>query len=476
MTSQTPTPQSPEATLALLYTALARMPENVDVLVGLAGTHLSIGQIEEASDWCARALAIEPSARVTRIQTAIGEAAVKRALDDVIDGRMDRAIAALAHAPGDTAQRYHALLATAAAWFDAARGLESELDCVRLSLPVWGDAYVEAAASGLLRTLLAPGNLPALARKRKVRLEITTTARDRDAFEARPIMAALRRHAAIDYFIIPEAIAATPLPRDFAYWIMSAGHHASMERACRAGTAVSFFTADMLLSDGSLEAAQRRLDRGVQAVLVRALEVERGAVAPGDTKPADPLALTGRDLVDLGLARLGLDRAKTFPEGCRALTPCTFAVEGGYVAYGFHFLPLLVSAELARQPCVRDLLTVDTRIVRLALGDASPGGRVEIVTDPSEIAIVSTLDTARGELQKAVLSINKLGRWGASWCFEPADAAYFDWCLRHRVVFPFSGAEIAAEPSAAERASIGDLVNGYRHHAALRLATKTSGR
>lgn len=467
-------PRDTEATLALLYQAIARMPENVDAMIGLAGTHLQAGQLSEASDWCARALAREQSERVLRMQAAIGETLIKHALDEVIKGRVDRALAMLAGTPGTQAPLYRDLLLTAAAWFDAARGLMPEPDTVRLSLPVWGADYVRATASGLLRTLLAPGNLPALARNRMIRLEITTTARDRAALDAEPVIAALRQVAAIDYFILPDAVVATPPPREFPYWVMSAGHHASMARACHARTAISFLTADMLLSDGSLEAAQRLLDDGFEAVLVRALEAERGALAPDGPQPADPLSLSGSDLVDHGLARLGLDRNESLPDGCRALTPCTFAVPGGYVAYGFHFLPLLISAELARRPCVRDMLTVDTRIVRLALGDLGPAGRVKIVADPAEIAVASTLTTARGDLETTVPDANKLGRWGASWCFESADAAYFDWCLGHRVVFPFSGATVDPQPSARERATVGDVISAYRHHAARRLMERAA--
>jgi hypothetical protein len=129
----------------------------------------------------------------------------------------------------------------------------------------------------------------------------------------------------------------------------------------------------------------------------------------------------------------------------------------------------MISAELARRPSVRDLLTVDTRIVRLSLGDLAPQGRVKIVTDPDEIAVASTLSTSRGEQKSGAPSVSALGKWGASWCFEPADAAYFEWCFGHRVVFPFSGARIAP-PDARERATTAEVVAAFRQHAARRFA------
>src|SRR5689334_9686249 len=113
-------PQNTEATLAMLYKAIARMPGNVDAMVGLAGTHLQAEQLSEAADWCMRAFALEQSQRVARMQAAVGDAFVKRALREMIEGRMDDAMETLAKAPGRTARRYRDLLLTATQWFKEA--------------------------------------------------------------------------------------------------------------------------------------------------------------------------------------------------------------------------------------------------------------------------------------------------------------------------------------------------------------------
>lgn len=464
--------QDTETTLALLYKAIARMPDNVDAMFGLAGTYMRIGQLEEAADWCARASAVERSPRLDHLRSAIEDAFIKRALYEVIDGRMAAAVQTLARpadVPGATARRYRELFLTASAWFEDAARLSPETDAIRLSVPVWGRDYVSAASSGLLASLLAPGNLPALARRKGVRLEITTTVTGQAMLEAEPVLAALRRHAAVDYFAIPDSIVSAPPPPDFSYWVMSAAHYASMERARHARSAISFLTADTLLSDGSLEAAQKLLDGGMKAVLASALEVDHAAVAPSDRRPGEPLSLAGSDLVHHGLTRLGLSPADTIPNGCKVLTPSSFAVNGGYVAYSFHFLPLMIAAELTTREFMRDLLTVDTRTVRIALGDTAPAGCVKIITEPSEIAIASSLSGSRGAQKPGVPSSDALGRWAAWWCFAPADIPYFEWCFRHRIVYPFKGATIDPQPSALERATTADVLTAFRHHAARRL-------
>jgi hypothetical protein len=454
----------------MLRAAITRMPSNVDAMIGLAGAHLRLGQLDDAAQWCVRAAALEHSARISRLYAAIDDTLVKRALHDVIGGRMDVALATLSRAcdslGSTTARRYRDLFATASHWFAQAASLPPQPGALRLSLPVWGAEYVDAAASTLLATLLAPGNLPALAQRRPVRLEITTTEGDRAAFEARPIVEALRRHAAIDYTILPDAVVSHPRPPDFSYWVMSAAHHASLVRARRTGTDLSFFTADMILSDGSMAAAQRFLDEGMQAVLVSALEVARPAAAPDGA----PLSVTTDEIVRDGLARLGLGADQAAAAPCRVLTPSSFAVKGGLATYGFHFLPLMVAHDLLRQDFTPDLLTVDTRIVRLALGDAPPEGRIKVVCDPAEIAIASSMNGSRGPQNAGVPSREALGRWAAGWCFAPQDVPYFEWCFRHRIVYPRAGERIDPEPSELERSTLCDVISAFRHHAAARLA------
>jgi hypothetical protein len=467
LTNSTSAPDA-ETTLAMLRQAIARMPANVDAMIGLAGTHLRLGQLDDAAQWCARAAALEQSARIARLRAAVEDALLKQARHEVIGGRMDAALGTLSRAcnglGSTTARLYRDLFATASQWFEQAADLPPQPGALRLSLPVWGADYVDAAST-LLATLLAPGNLPALVQRRPVRLDITTTERDRAALEVRPIVDALRRHAAIDYTILPDLVVAQPPPPDFAYWIMSAAHHASLMRARRTGTDLSFLTADMTLSDGSLRAAQRFLDEGMQAVLVSALEVD----PPRATPDGSALSVTTDEIVRGGLVRLGLE-ADEAAAPCRVLTPSSFAVQGGLATYSFHFLPLMVARDLLRQDFAPDLLTVDTRIVRLALGDASPEGRIKIVCDPSEIAIASSMSGARGPQHAAAPSGDALGRWAAAWCFAPQDASYFEWCFRHRIVYPRAGARVDPGPSQLEWSTVCDVISAFRHHAAARLA------
>jgi hypothetical protein len=466
----------------MLRHALERMPGNVDALVGLAGVHLQIGALEEAAQWCDRALAAaQPSSAAERVREAIVDAYVSRGTRRAIEGRLDQAIETLARGAALMDARpialYRDLFILMRSWLAEAGRVAAAADAIRFSIPVWGEDYIESTCAGLLRSLLAPGNIPALARTNTIILEFTTRERDRHALEAAPVIAALRAHATIAYVIIPDHLAAKDTPRDFSYWLMSAGHYGSAERARRSGSALSLLTADMMLSDGSLFAAHRHVADGAQAVLIRALEVDRDRL-PGGNEVGMALSVAPDDLV-----RLALDQAKAaMPDGWGGVgdapfdiaSNACFPIDGGVALHGFHFLPLLVSARLAARPFAYDMLTVDTRFVRLALGEEAPAGRIKVIDDAREIAIVSTIRAGRSAPGARLLKCERLGRWAASWCFTPADAAYFDWCFRRRTVYRPGRTDAAPPPAAQERDAVAAVLQAYIAAATAHLMRRTA--
>ena len=483
MSPQSTAPESaardPHATIAMLRHALERMPDNADALLGLAGLHLQIGALEDAARWCQRAIAVSPAAE--RVMAAIAEAYINRATQQAIGGRLDTATETLARGVALTGDRsveqYRDLFVLARAWFAQATNETEAADAIRFSIPVWGADYVETLCSGLLRSLLAPGNIPALARTDRIILEITTCEKDRNVLDAAPVVAALRKYASITYILVPDHLTAKDTPRDFGYWLMSAAHYGSAERARRSRSGVAFLTADMVVSDGTLRAAHAHMARGAKAVLVRALELDRDRL-PGGGDAASPLAIAADTLV-----RAALDQVtRALPNGWEGVADAPFdiascawfPIEGGVALHGFHFLPLLMSAELVGRAFAYDMLTVDTRFVSLALGEDSPGEHIKVVDEALEIAIVSTVRAGRNAPGPKLLKRERLGRWAASWCFTPADAAYFDWCFRHRTVYRPGRPDAAPLPAATERETVAAVLQAYVGAAATYLMRRTA--
>lgn len=472
--------RDPHAAMAMLRHALNRMPGNVDAMVGLAGLHLQLGLLEDAAVWCAKAVATAPgSSAALRVRAAVADAFIKRGTRAAIDGQLDGAIDVLSRAAALTETRpvalFRDLFALVRRWFDEAARLPREPGAIRLSIPVWGEAYVAAVCENLLRSLLAPGNVPALAEETAVKIEFATRECDRRALEAAPVVTALRQHAEISFFVIPDHLTAGDVPRDFAYWVMSAAHYGSAERARRSAGGVSFLTADMVLADGSLRAAHRFIADGALAILVRALEVS-GEALRAHTGVA--LKLSPDELVRLALAEIEMKLPKGW--GSPSDTPlevmsCAwFPVDGGVAVHGFHLLPLLLAPELIGRPFAFDLLTVDTRFMRLALGDWPPDGRIKTIDDAAEIAVVSTMRTGLEAVPPLPLLPDRLPRWAAGWCFDPADAGYFDWCFRRRTVYRPGRADAAPGPTADEQAAIASMLGAFAAAAAAYLLDRRS--
>ncbi len=481
----TPAARDPAATIAALHQALTLLPDNIDVMVALAGLYLKTGRLNDAAEWCAKALTRKPEhAPALKVRRVIGDALVETGMRVAVSGDLatcidvfSRAAIVCAH---DEARHYLALFRQTAAWFEAAKSVPRAETSTRLSIAVWGDSYL-AAATTSFRSLLAPGNIPALAERGPVILEIATSEDGRAALEASPVIAALRAHVHVEYFVLGRDILdfdRTKLP-GFPYWIMAAAHYATVRRAHFAGSHVSFFGADSIFADGSLRAVRDYIDAGKLAVLAGALEVDGPAVlaAVGDDgqRPiiVSPRALTEHALIHLHPDQLALICAPDQTATAPIPNPLMFRTEHGLVQFGFHLLPLMISATLLAREFAPDFLTCDTRMVRLALGTVSPQDLVQIVDDSDRIAAVSTSRQMPKGLAAKPFEAENLGAWASRWCFESADVPFFEWCFRQRRAMRGSGATgHVAPPTAFETATIEAVLSAFRRLATERVARR----
>src|SRR5262245_13801027 len=126
-------------------------------------------------------------------------------------------------------------------------------------MPVWGGAFVRQFLDSCLPTLLAAGNLPALARTLPTRFVLLTQTSDVAGITAHPAWHQLAQCCSTEIMPIDDLI-------------VDGQHHATLTlaytRALRAaGTALPdtvfmFLVGDYLVADGSLLAALRRIQAG----------------------------------------------------------------------------------------------------------------------------------------------------------------------------------------------------------------------
>lgn len=175
---------------------------------------------------------------------------------------------------------------------------------VRILLPVWGDRYVGQCLDVCLASLLAPGNLPALAQRHPVSLVLLTDACGRAAMEAHPVIAALSSHASVLFEAIDDLVArASAMTLTLAY-----GRAIRAVGAAMTDTCFVFLVGDYVLAEGSLPNAVAPIAAGESAVLTGNFQAVAERVLPllprCGVEGCEAIAVAPRRLVALGLANL----------------------------------------------------------------------------------------------------------------------------------------------------------------------------
>jgi hypothetical protein len=167
----------------------------------------------------------------------------------------------------------------------------------------WGRLYIDRLARHAFSSLLAPGNLPHVAQRMPVTLQIMTRAEDATYFEAQPQVQRLREYASvvmvpIDDLIVPGLYTVT---LTLAYARGIALHGKAMTRMIFLS-----LNADFVLSDSSLAYVLARLEGGAASVMAASFKAVAEEVIPKVDALAPPagaaLALTSRQLAAIGLA------------------------------------------------------------------------------------------------------------------------------------------------------------------------------
>src|ERR1700722_1474563 len=136
---------------------------------------------------------------------------------------------------------------------------------VKVLLPVWGDSYARQFLKYSLPTLLAAGNIPAIAAESPTEFVLLTTSNDADFIQEHPTfkrLAAICKSTVrlIDH-LITEGNPSTTITLAYTEAIRAIG--SSMVDTC-------FFllSSNHIVADGSLANALKRMQGGISAIVV----------------------------------------------------------------------------------------------------------------------------------------------------------------------------------------------------------------
>jgi hypothetical protein len=172
-------------------------------------------------------------------------------------------------------------------------------------MPVWGSSFVRRFLDFCLPTLLAPGNIPALAQALPTCFVLLTRSSDLSVIADHPAWRRLAEQCKTDIRTIDDLIA-------------EGNHHATITLAYARGiraasapmldTVFLFLVADYLVADGSLRTVLERIRAGASGVLAGSLQIAATAAVPqsadGMRSSASELVLAPRQLASWALACL----------------------------------------------------------------------------------------------------------------------------------------------------------------------------
>ena len=176
---------------------------------------------------------------------------------------------------------------------------------IALLLPVWGEEFIEKFLDQSLPTLLAPGNIPALAKALPTRFVFLSRKRDEATVRSHPAFARLDRLVEVEFAPIDDLIGpgnhSTTITLAYARMVRQAGE-------AMLDTCFFFLVSDYIMADGSLASVLTRMLDGASAVQVGNFQLEADKAEPWleeKLKRAGPyLALSPREVMRWGLGCL----------------------------------------------------------------------------------------------------------------------------------------------------------------------------
>jgi len=468
---------------AALYQRVAHQHGRIEAREQLVGLFLDAGDPASAEAALDAAFAAAADQEPWRRQLCLSQEAVAEAWWRA--GDADRCLALLAGLSGRHAGYFadhrpdrlrRAVLAGLEEEADRPASREPEID---IGVVLWGERFARLFLDQLLPCLRAPGNLPALAARRRVRLTLRTDPDTAGVLETAPELAALdglatvavRRFDAtlLDRTVDPSLSEAQRTQNKLR--VVAAGHEIGLRLAGRARADFVALYPDWVVSDGYLEALAAALDDGVQVLMAAGLPADQDRFAPelhAGRRPDGSLVLDAADLARAGVRHLHpFERQHlvhvTEGEDPRPVLHCAhrpnrflWPVGGdGLVMRSAHWFVAAAACGLLRQYRGDAVHGLDHRLIDALLASGADPAAVRFVEDTEAFAVIGLnrgaeyADLAAGASDWDVERIARAmvpGR--VLWALSPVSLAQLD---RDLVVRPGDGTDPAETRTQAAR-------------------------
>jgi SAM-dependent methyltransferase len=290
---------------------------------------------------------------------------------------------------------------------------------IRLLLPVWGYRFVRAFLEQGLPTLLAPGNVPALAAALPCRFVIMTSYEDAPYLRVHPAFGRLCETCEVEIKYIDHLITGTNYSTTITL--------AYTEQVRAAGDAITdtcffFLVSDYIMADGSLANILKRMMAGTSGVLVGNFQVVFEDALPWlqEQLNRSPLALSlsARELMRWGLSHLHptviantVNHRLSHNNHTNRLF---WRADGNSIIGRFYLMHMIcIRPELAE-------FTIGAACDYSFIPEMCPSGNVDVVTDSDEYLVVEMQPRAHEAkfLRPGPLKLARLAKTLSEWTTE----------------------------------------------------------
>lgn len=322
-----------------------------------------------------------------------------------------------------------------------------------LNLVVWGEENIEKCLKYAIPSLLAPGNLPALASESGVIVDIYTSEDERAVIEDDPTFGALAKFAEIRFTEIPDSLLSyteTESTPDPGSWCVAGAQSTAAVAARHLDADLVFIGVDNFYSDSYLSGAKAFIEAGHSGVVTNIIRAQEGPVddylkaeIPGAGSP--DIEIDSAQLLAYAMQNIDRRFFDSFIDSDPSLADqepvsINFTTEEGSAGHTFQLNPVMISSDLLPDDFVFDFHTAEKRFLAEIINGRDPEALIKVVEEPDgDIAVIDLVsreeDSGRGTRQYPVTA-ETCAKAGLDGCFKESDIPYCLWAIRQRFTVP----------------------------------------
>ncbi len=267
-----------------------------------------------------------------------------------------------------------------------------------VSVLLWGESYTNIFVKYFIPSLLSPNNLPAVARKREIILDLFIASADWQLVKNSPSFRELEKILTVNMIEVPEDLTKNELhPHPgFRYEIYGNVHQVSMRRAKKLNADIICLAPDGVHADGSYANMVKFIDEGYEAVAFTTVRGQAETIFPSLDQLRDDatnvLTILPQELMRIAAnnihhtfnAFIPLETNEHFETSSVVLYPDP----QGMILRVFHIHPIIMSSDCVQKECPIDGQTVDAGFMSQMFSEPESWENIKIVTDSDEIAIL----------------------------------------------------------------------------------------